>query len=147
MWNPQHLPGRQLDLDDLQWNPPDELPDASFNVAQLAKDYLAGCDPVGHPAVGGFNGIQYGIEAGIEICQHMVMIKRRAVKPAAPPQKHLPALNPERCLEDEPQNSEHANQFRALEPSWVAADLIPCSGLGLGWFAHDFYRIRSDTDL
>ena len=123
-WNPEHPPGRQLYLDDLQWNPPDELPDARINVAQLAKDYLAGCDPVGHPAVGGFNGIQYGIEASIKICQHVVMIKRRAV---VSPQRRRRTSYQHRIRDDVLKAScclEHANQFSALEASRLLADPI-----------------------
>ncbi len=73
------MPGGQFDLDYLQWNAPNELSHAGFDVAELTENDLPRSEPVGNPAVCAFYRIQYRIETSVKVCQHMVVIKRRAV--------------------------------------------------------------------
>src|ERR1700761_326561 len=71
----QLLPGRQVNLGDLKWPAANELADARFYVAELAKDDLARGDPVGYPALGGFHRLKDSIEARVEVRQHVVVVK------------------------------------------------------------------------
>src|SRR5487761_1441800 len=75
----QPLPGRQLDLRNLERPASDELADTRFDVAELTKDDLARGDPVGYPSLRGLYRLKDGAEARIQVRQHVIVIERRAV--------------------------------------------------------------------